>query len=138
MQTISFVIFWDLLMFYQIFVWPQVRRCVIITYKHGIYKMAHELLSDLRLRILANWEISGICLNYIEWYPSVQSHCKREIFVNTWRNLLKNRHSTFPSVRYFTRNLALVSDILWVIVSGKTFFHSNSAQNPSNLISLTY
>ena len=41
--------------------------CAIITYKHGIYKIPPELLNDLRLRILANWEISRICLNYIEW-----------------------------------------------------------------------
>ena len=53
-------------MFYQIFLSPQVKRCAIITYKHGIYKMPHELLNDLRLRILANSEISGIHLNYIE------------------------------------------------------------------------
>ena len=31
-------------MFYQIFLSPQVKRCAIITYKHGIY----ELQSDLR------------------------------------------------------------------------------------------
>ena len=30
------------------FPWPQVKRCPIITYKHGIY----ELRNDLKLRIL--------------------------------------------------------------------------------------
>ena len=35
-------------MFYQIFLSPQVKRCAIITYEHGIY----ELPSDLRLTIL--------------------------------------------------------------------------------------
>ena len=53
-------------MFYQILVLPKVKRCAITTYKHGIYKIPHELLNDLRLGILANWKISGICLNYIE------------------------------------------------------------------------
>ena len=30
-------------MFYQIFLSPQVKRWVIITYKHGIYELPHEL-----------------------------------------------------------------------------------------------
>ena len=41
-------------MFYQIFFSPQVKRCAIITYKHGIYELPHELPNDLRLRILEN------------------------------------------------------------------------------------
>ena len=39
-------------MFYQIFLSPQVKRCAIITYKHGIYKLPHELPNDLRLKDL--------------------------------------------------------------------------------------
>ena len=35
-------------MFYQNFLSPQVKRCVIITYKHGIYELPHELPNDLR------------------------------------------------------------------------------------------
>ena len=34
-------------MFYQIFHSPQVKRCVIITYIHGIYELPHDL-TDLR------------------------------------------------------------------------------------------
>ena len=49
-----FIIFWDCLMFYQIFLSPKVKRCAIITYKHGIYEFPHELPNDLRLRILGN------------------------------------------------------------------------------------
>ena len=41
-------------MFYQIFLSPQVKRWVIIAYKHGIYELPHELPNDLRLRILGN------------------------------------------------------------------------------------
>ena len=44
-----FIIFWDFLTFYQIFLSPQVKRWEIITYKHGIYKLPHELPNDLRL-----------------------------------------------------------------------------------------
>ena len=61
--TIIFIIFWDLLMFYQIFLSPQVKRCAIITYKHGIHELPHELSNDLS-----------------------------ENFVNTSKKLLKNRN----------------------------------------------
>ena len=37
------------------------KRCSVITYKKGIYKLAN----DLRLRILGNEEVSGNCLNFI-------------------------------------------------------------------------
>ena len=41
-------------MFYQIFISLQVKRCAIITYKHGTDELSHELPKDLRLGILAN------------------------------------------------------------------------------------
>ena len=41
-------------MFYQIFLLPQVKRYAIVTYKHGIYKLPHELPNDLRYKILGN------------------------------------------------------------------------------------
>ena len=70
-------------MFYQIFLLPQVKRWVIITYKHGIYELLHELLNDLRLRNLGNYEISGNCLNFIP--------AKNESFVaeNSWKTEIK-------------------------------------------------
>ena len=52
--TMSFIIFWDFSMFYQIFLSPQVKRWAIITYKYGIYELLHDLPNDLRLRILGN------------------------------------------------------------------------------------
>ena len=39
-------------MLYQIFLSPQVKQCAVITYKHGIYELLHELLNNLRLTIL--------------------------------------------------------------------------------------
>ena len=53
-STTSFIIFWNFSMFYQTFLSPQLKRCAIITYKHGIYGLHHELLNDLKLRILGN------------------------------------------------------------------------------------
>ena len=41
-------------MFHQIFLSSQVKRCVIITHKHGIYDLSHDFPDELRLRILAN------------------------------------------------------------------------------------
>ena len=41
-------------MFYQIFLSPQAKWCAIISYKYGIYKLPHELLNNLGLRILGN------------------------------------------------------------------------------------
>ena len=52
--TIIFIIFSDFSMFYQIFLSPQMKRCAIINYKHGIYELPHELPNDLRLKILGN------------------------------------------------------------------------------------
>ena len=54
LQIIIFIIFWYFLMFYQIFLSPQVKRSAIISNKHGIYEMAHELQSALILKILEN------------------------------------------------------------------------------------
>ena len=41
-------------MFYQIFLSPQVKGSVIISNKHGIYELPHELQNDLALKILGN------------------------------------------------------------------------------------
>ena len=53
-------------MLHQIFVSLQVKQCAIITYKHGIYELSHELPNDVRLRILGNQEILGKFLSFIE------------------------------------------------------------------------
>ena len=52
------IIFWNVL-FYQIFLSPQVKGIiisndVIISNKYGIYELRHELPKNLRLRILEN------------------------------------------------------------------------------------
>ena len=65
--TISFIIFWDFLMFCQIFLSAQVKRWAVIAYIHGIYELPHESPNYLRLRIFRNKQISGNCLNTMEW-----------------------------------------------------------------------
>ena len=46
-------------MFYQVFLLTQVKQWAIITQKHGIYELPHELPNDLRLRIFAAGR--GLC-----------------------------------------------------------------------------
>ena len=53
-STIIFIIFWNFLMFYQIFLSTQVKGCTITTCTHDIYKLPHEFPNDLRLSILRN------------------------------------------------------------------------------------
>ena len=52
--AIIFIIVSAFLMFYQIFFSPQVKQSAIITYKHGMYELPHELPNDLRLKKLGN------------------------------------------------------------------------------------
>ena len=48
------IMFRDILIDEQIFFLPQVKRSMIISNKHGIYELPHELLNNLRLMILGN------------------------------------------------------------------------------------
>ena len=41
-------------MLYQFFLSAQVKQWAIITYKHGIFELPHELPNDLRPKILGN------------------------------------------------------------------------------------
>ena len=53
-STVMIIIFWDFLMFYQIFLQPQVKQSMIIGNKHGIYMLPHDLPNDLKLAIVGN------------------------------------------------------------------------------------
>ena len=66
------ITFLDFLMFYQIFLSPQVNRWAIITCKHSIYELPHKLPNGFRFRILGSSKISRKCLNFREWEPSGQ------------------------------------------------------------------
>ena len=52
--TIMVIKFRDILLFEQIFLSPQVKRSVVISNKHDMYELPHELLNNIRLRILGN------------------------------------------------------------------------------------
>ena len=61
------IILWDFLMIYQIFLSPQVKQTVISINKQGVYELPHELLNNLRFKILGNMEKSGKSGNMLEW-----------------------------------------------------------------------
>ena len=79
-------------MFYEIFYSPQVKRSAIISDKHGIYMLPHELPNDFRLRFLGNYEKSEKSQNFRELEPSAQSSSQNKNFVDTSKKLLKNRN----------------------------------------------
>ena len=60
------IILWDFLMFYQIFLSPQVKRSAIVSNKQGVYELHQDLPNDLRLRILENKDKSGESPNLLE------------------------------------------------------------------------
>ena len=75
-----FITFWDVLMFYQIFLSPQVKRSAILYDEHDIYELPQKLPNDLRLRILGNQQIQEnreTCSNY-KLVPSLPA--KMDIF----------------------------------------------------------
>ena len=45
--TIMVTIFRDFLMLDQIFLSPQVKQSVLVSERHGIYELSHELPNDL-------------------------------------------------------------------------------------------
>ena len=59
------IILWNFLMFYQIFLSPQVKRNAIISNK-GLSELPHELSNDLRFRTLGNKEKSGESPNLLK------------------------------------------------------------------------
>ena len=75
-------------MLYQIFLSPQVKGSTIISYKHDIYELPHELLNELRLRTLGNQESLKPSMNDIlkilaktevNFSPSALFHVKTRV-----------------------------------------------------------
>ena len=122
-------------MFYQIFLSPQVERCAIITYQHGIYKLPHQLSCDLRLRILGNQEISEKRLISIEGNSRAQFTYQRENLLIPAKESPKKGLKFPPSAPFHMKTRVslrcFVNDRL-----RKPLFDCNSNHTPSNLISL--
>ena len=95
-------------MFYQIFFSPQVKRLAIITYKDGIYELPHDLPHEF--------------IKSAQPPPIRQN----ESPVNTSRKTFEKQKLNFPVVRYFTRKLELVSNILWVTLDFQIMWQCQS------------
>ena len=126
-------------MFYQIFLSPQVKQCSIIPYYYGIYELPHNVLNDLRFRILGNKVISGNCLNCIEWQPSVQSPYQSECFCYYQKKTLEKQKLNFSRCALFHMKTRVSLRYFVIYCVWKLFFYySNSSRTPSNLISSTF
>ena len=44
--TMMSIIFWNILILYQFFFPPQVKQSMIISNKHGVYELDHELPNE--------------------------------------------------------------------------------------------
>ena len=70
-------IFWEFLVFDQIFLSPQVKQSVIISNKHAIYQLRKDI------EILKSKEISIKYHNFMQLWPHAQPSLQKENFLNT-------------------------------------------------------
>ena len=80
---------YDFLEFYQVFLSRQVKRCAIITYKHGIYELSHQLPNNLRLNDLSKLRNVRKVSKLHKMIASAQWPCQNDNSVNTCKKLLK-------------------------------------------------
>ena len=91
-------------MFYQILFSSQVKRCTIISYKHGIYELPHKLPSDLALPELGFFEnIRGInrlaVENVCTFYMKFCTYTVLAIWNKSWwKNWQMSFFSSFDDV----------------------------------------
>ena len=93
------IIFRDFLIFYEVFLSPQVTRGVVVSNKNGIYKLRPN---DLKLRILENQDIPRKSQNCMKFSLVPSPPPKMKNFVNTSGRLQNTRSGTFPVIRSFT------------------------------------
>ena len=89
LPPIMVIVFWDFI-FYQIFLLPQVMRSAVISNKNGIKELPYKLLSNVRFRILENYEISEKkCQDITKLWPDAQSFYQNKILLiiakNNWQ-----------------------------------------------------
>ena len=128
-------------MFYHIFFSPQVTQSAIISNKQAICELSHELLNDLKIRILGNHESSEKSKNFRELQPNLKTSenykllpslpCKTKILSIIAKTCWINKQLEKKQKR--TSFKCSVPDFLW-----KKFFPSASPQTPLNLISLNF
>lgn len=116
LQIMMAIIFWAVLIFYQVSLSPQVKRNMNIKNRHGTCELPHELPDDLSLRILyptaffpmahySAWTLKFIC-NYLSSTvptPGPQPHqepiMSKITFKLTYIHLIKN--SSLPECLFY-------------------------------------
>ena len=105
-------------MFHQIFFSPKVKWSAIISNKHGIYELLHELSNNLGVSLLGSLKKVRKTWKTYKLIPSLSA---KIIFFNTSQKLVEKRNWTFPVWHYFAWKLEFVSNILWIIVVFSNF-----------------
>ena len=75
----------------QLFLSPQVKQSAIISNKYGIHELPHEMPNDLIRKLSKLGTIKKIS-KFHRIIASGQYYSQNEDFVNTSKNLLKNRN----------------------------------------------
>ena len=126
------IILWDFLMFYQIFLSPQVKRSAIISNEQSVYELPDKLLNDLRLFYIY---FSGILATGAEqlfcWTPPsplVVKIIKIHVEIHIKTHIVNKASDLHPTTlikielfhRYFSRILATGAKQLfcWTSPSG--------------------
>ena len=122
METI-YCIFWDFLLFYQIFPAPRVKRCAIITYKHGkwVPERLNSLTNSQTTKKLGNVRRVRKPHRMIAKFPAPR---QIEYFVNASKKTLEKQK--------------LVSIILWLAVAMIRWLNADNSLKeliiPSNIL----
>ena len=130
------IIFWDVLILYQVSFKPQEKRSVIISNKRGIYELPHEFPNDLglsNLEIRKYKENLKTSLNY-SLVPSVNTKMK---FCQYYQKTAEKWKLNFSRSALFHKNSRVCLKYLVHDCLCKQMFPSNSTQVPLNLICLT-
>ena len=105
---------WDFVIL--LWIWPRnkLRRFVFSVIRlEGYINLLTRMLLHLPSTTVVKTE------DHEDW--CAPSHRQNKSFVNTSKKLLQSKNQTFPIVHYLTRKLELISNILWMIVSGNLF-----------------
>ena len=122
--TIIFIIFLEFLMFYQIFLSPQVKRCVIITCKHVMY-VSCMLPNNLRLKKVSKiHRMIPQCAVFLPKFSQSQQKTLEKQKLNLSHSALFQA-TTRVSLKYFVTDCSC----LIVIATTKEMNNTNLARH---------
>ena len=121
LATIVVIIFWNFTIFQYTSDSPQVKRNLISSIANFVYKLPHELLNNLRRRILRKQEVLEKSQIWMGTQPSPQPPFKNLNFTNSSQKTRKNRYQTFLFLSSCTGLLQFRVNILSGIVWSSRF-----------------